>query len=270
MSLLQAARWIKTNLPVLLGCLGALGVSPAFAADVAHPWLRPPPRLDKESYFSNLKDGASIETPFLVKFGLSGIGLAPIDKPVVKTGHHHLLVNRSLPVDFNQPLPFNDNYIHFGKGQMETVLNFEPGKYSLRLLLADDRHIPNFVHSQAITITVTKRNVAVEPKSLIVPAVALLRPRAGETVSTPFRVVFHVSGFNVSNIALQPKGSGHFRLRVKPESGREEVIDMANGYTEAWVAPPVGRYTAKVEFIDNTTPDRVLLTSESVAFSTRN
>ena len=78
------------------------------------------------------------------------------------------------------------------------------------------------------------------------------------------------SGFNVSNTALQQKGSGHFRLRMKPDAGREEVIDLANGYTEAWLAPPVGRYTARVEFIDNTAPDRVLLLSESVAFSTGN
>jgi Domain of unknown function (DUF4399) len=270
MTLLHVAYGARAFALVLLACLGALGMNAALAADVTHPWLRPPPRLDKESYFGNLKDGASIETPFLVKFGLSGIGLAPVGEAVPKTGHHHLLVNRSMPVDFNQPLPFNDNYIHFGKGQMETVLNFKPGTYNLRLLLADERHIPNFVHSQAITITVTKRNEAVDPNSLVVPAVTLLRPRAGETVKIPFRVVFHVSGFNVSSTALQQKGSGHFRLRVKPDAGREEVIDMTNGYTEAWLAPPVGRYSARVDFIDNAVPDRVLLSSESVAFGTRN
>ena len=69
------------------------------AADGVHPWVVPPPRLNKSAYFSNLSDGASIETPFLLKFGLTGIGIAPIVKPVKGTGHHHLLVNRDLPMD---------------------------------------------------------------------------------------------------------------------------------------------------------------------------
>jgi Domain of unknown function (DUF4399) len=49
-------------------------------------------------------------------------------------GHHHLLVDRDLPLNFDKPLPFNAQYVHFGKGQMETVLDFKPGTYKLRLL----------------------------------------------------------------------------------------------------------------------------------------
>ena len=63
---------------------------PARATEVVHPWVVPPPRLDKSAYFSNLADGASIETPFLLKFGLTGIGIAPIVKPVKGTGHAFL------------------------------------------------------------------------------------------------------------------------------------------------------------------------------------
>ena len=37
----------------------------ATAAEGPHPWVVPAPRLVKETYFSNLQDGASIETPFL-------------------------------------------------------------------------------------------------------------------------------------------------------------------------------------------------------------
>jgi len=246
--------------------IGAIA-PPAHAAETLHPWVVPAPRLAKEAYFSNLKDGATIETPFLVKFGLTGMGIAPIVKPVGKTGHHHLLVNRELPMDFSQPLPFNDQYIHFGKGQMESVLTFPPGKYTLRLVLADDKHIPNFVYSKPITVTVTKKNEAVDPKSLITKSVAILQPAPGTTLAAPLRIAFHVSGFNVSNTALSEKGSGHFRLRIKPDGGRDEVIDLVNGFTETWLLPPAGSYTARVEFIDNTAPDQVLLTSPAVAFS---
>jgi len=254
---------MKRILAVLwLLCLQAT----AFAADGLHPWVVPAPRLLKETYFSNLQDGASIETPFLLKFGLTGMGIAPIVKAVAMTGHHHLLVNRDLPLDFSKPLPFNDQYIHFGKGQMETVLTFAPGKYQLRLVFADEKHIPNFVYSKPLNITVTKKNDNVDPKSLVTKSVAIQIPRNGDKLSTPFRVAMHASGMNISNIALHEAGSGHFRLRVKPEGGREEVIALDNGFTEVWLKPPPGAYSARVEFIDNVSASQVLASSEPVAF----
>ncbi|MDZ7892923.1 MAG: DUF4399 domain-containing protein [Rhodoferax sp.] len=87
------------------------------------------PAGNAEAYFTNLKSGDRIETPYVLKFGLSGgWGLAPISKPTGgKSGNHHLLVNRDLPLDFKAALPFNEQYIHFGKGQMETVLTLAPG-----------------------------------------------------------------------------------------------------------------------------------------------
>lgn len=240
--------------------------SGAWAAEILHPWLVPAPRLVTESYFSNLADGATIETPYLLKFGLTGRGLAPIVKPVPLTGHHHLLVNRELPLDFSQPLPFNEQYIHFGKGQMETVLNFPPGQYQLRLVLADNKHIPDFVYSKPVHITVSRRNEAIDPKSLVQPGVAILSPKPGASLRPPFRIALHVSGYNVSNVALSESGSGHFRLRLKPDSGREEVIELGNGHTEAWLSPPPGSYAARVEFIDNSSADHILLGSAPLSF----
>ena len=248
-----------------LALAALLGLPAARAADTPHPWVVPSPQLKKEAYFSNLADGATIETPFVLKFGLSGVGLAPIVKPVAKTGHHHLLVNRELPLDFDKPLPFNDQYIHFGKGQMETVLSFAPGTYTLRLVLADDKHIPTFVYSRPIKITVAQRRPGVDPTSLVTKGVAILPPPAADALKPPFRLAMHASGLNVSNTALAEKGSGHFRIKFKSEAGREESIDLGNGHTEAWLQPPAGKYSARVEFIDNTAPDNVLATSEPIA-----
>ena len=258
---------IANPLAALSVCLFLSSVTPtAWGADGVHPWVVPAPRLLKESYFSNLKEGASIETPFLLKFGLTGMGLAPIVKPVAKAGHHHLLVNRELPMDFTKPLPFNDQYIHFGKGQMETVLSFAPGTYKLRLVLADDKHIPNFVYSKPINITVTKKNDSVDPKSVVVPGVAILSPGSGETVRLPFRIAMHASGFNISNVALSEKGTGHFRLKIKADGGSTETITLVNGFTEVWLNPPAGNYAAQVELVDNTAPDRTLASSTAVSF----
>ncbi len=236
----------------LAAWLLALSLGPAAAAEPAHPWVTlPAPLPQPETYFTNLQDGARIETPFRLKFGLSRSGLAAITKDVRDTGHHHLLVNRDLPLDFTKPLPFNDQYRHFGKGQMEAVLDFPPGTYTLRLLLADHKHIPFFIYSKPMTITVTAKNDKVDPKTLTRPGVELLAPRDGELLTAPFRVQFHASGLNVSHTAITDAGVGHFRLVAQPRSGAAERIAFANGATEAWLKPPAGDYTLKLELVAN-------------------
>ena len=37
-------------------------------------------------------------------------------------------------------IPFDDGHLHFGGGQTETVLNLEPGTYSLQLILGSYIH----------------------------------------------------------------------------------------------------------------------------------
>ncbi len=227
--------------------------APAAPARILHPWQAPMPAGNAEAYFTNLKSGDSIETPFLLKFGLSGgWGLAPISKPMGgKSGHHHLLVNRDLPLDFKAALPFNEQYIHFGKGQMETVLNLAPGTYTLRMLLADDKHLPHFVYSKPLKVTITKKN-AVDPKSLVKPGLALML--AGNEQKAPFRVQFHASGLNVAHVAQKEKDTGHFKLTVTSKSGAVAEMDFVEGQTETWLAPPQGEYALKLDFVDNLNP----------------
>lgn len=233
-------------------------------ARTLHPWQAALPRGEAEAYFTNLKSGASIETPFVLKFGLSGgWGLAPIAKPMGgKSGHHHLLVNRDLPLDFKAALPFNEQYIHFGKGQMETVLTLAPGTYTLRMLLADDKHLPHFVYSKPLKVTVTKKN-ATDPKTLVEKGIALMLPAA--EVKVPFRVQFHASGLNVAHMAQQEKDTGHFKLTVTSKAGPVAEMDFVEGQTETWLSPPPGDYALKLEFLDNLSPNQALATAVSTA-----
>ena len=235
-------------------------------ARVLHPWQAAPPRLSAEAYFTNLKDGDRIETPYLLKFGLSGgWGLAPIAQPGrAKSGHHHLLVNRDLPLNFKEALPFNDQYIHFGKGQMETVLTLEPGTYTLRMLLADQNHLPHFVYSKPATITVTKKNPT-DPKTLSVKGVAL--QLEGPVVKRPFRVQFHASALNVAHQSQRLPETGHFRLTISPASGAPVVMDFVEGQTEVWLSPPAGSYGLKLELLDNIAPGKAL--TDAVSASVR-
>lgn len=107
-------------------------------------------------YFITPKNGDEISGPVTVKFGLAGMGVAPAGVEKAKTGHHHLLIDVTEPIDLENPLPADDHYKHFGGGQTETTLKLSPGQHTLQLLLGDHNHIPHKppVMSEKITITV--------------------------------------------------------------------------------------------------------------------
>ena len=108
-------------------------------------------------YFIAPKNGATVQNPVVVKFGLKGMTIAPAGTQTENSGHHHLLVDTDLrDLNLGAPLPATDKVLHFGKGQTETTLTLAPGKHTLELLFADYEHM-SFdppVHSKKITITV--------------------------------------------------------------------------------------------------------------------
>jgi hypothetical protein len=123
-----------------------------------------------------------------------------------RAGHHHLLVNQPLPLDFKKPLPFTDQYIHFGKGQMETVLNLAPGTYTLNLLLADQGHIPYFVYSKPLKVTVTRQRTDVQPAQVTGPRrIEMLSPQDG--AARPRRVPGAVPRQRLQRLACRAQGA---------------------------------------------------------------
>ena len=134
----------------LLAIFSAVGLTPVAA--------QTPSPAGAKVYFINLKDGDTVSSPFLVQFGLSGMGVAPagVEKP--NTGHHHLLIDAAALTEeqLKEPIPADDNHKHFGGGQTETMLTLPEGTHTLQLVLADWTHIPHVppVMSEPITITV--------------------------------------------------------------------------------------------------------------------
>jgi len=116
--------------------------------------LTPSPKGAQE-YFIEPADGAEIEGPVKIIFGLSGMGVAPAGTDKPNTGHHHLLIDTKLE-DFTSSIPKDDKHRHFGGGQTETVIKLAPGKHTLQLILGDKDHIPFSppVKSKIITIFV--------------------------------------------------------------------------------------------------------------------
>ena len=106
------------------------------------------------AYIISPQDGETVSNPFIVQFGLSGMGVAPAGIDKKNTGHHHLLVDsESLPT---KGKPMGKDVKHFGGGQTETSLTLKPGKHTLQLVLGDKNHVPHNppVVSEKITIVV--------------------------------------------------------------------------------------------------------------------
>src|SRR5579862_6181057 len=94
-----------------------------------------------EVYFIAPQNGAKVHSPFTVKFGLKGMGIAPAGIKFDNTGHHHLLVDTDISeLKLDAPMPATDKILHFGKGQTETTLSLAPGKHTLQLVFADSLH----------------------------------------------------------------------------------------------------------------------------------
>ena len=108
-------------------------------------------------YFVNLKDGQTVSNPVTVVFGLSGMGVAPAGTEKAKTGHHHLIINETIEgEELNEPLPADEQHVHFGGGQTEVSIELPAGTHTLQLVLGDQNHIPHNppVMSERIKVTV--------------------------------------------------------------------------------------------------------------------
>lgn len=108
-------------------------------------------------YFVNLKDGQTVSNPVTVVFGLSGMGVAPAGTEKAKTGHHHLIINEAIEgEELDEPLPADEQHVHFGGGQTEVSIELPAGTHTLQLVLGDQNHIPHNppVMSERIKVTV--------------------------------------------------------------------------------------------------------------------
>ncbi len=110
-------------------------------------WAQTPAPQQAAVYIISPANGDVVSSPVTVRFGLSGMGVAPAGVEKESTGHHHLLIDTGIP-SLDQPVPADDHHKHFGGGQTEIVLELSAGEHSLQLLMADHMHVP---HSPAIT-----------------------------------------------------------------------------------------------------------------------
>ena len=138
---------------------GLLIVLASLVLNVAPVWANESRSTAPEGatvYLITPQDGDVVSSPFTVKFGLSGMGVAPAGVEKLGTGHHHLLIDLAELPDLDTSLQATDQIKHFGGGQTETIISLPPGEHTLQLLLANYIHVPYNppVVSETVTITV--------------------------------------------------------------------------------------------------------------------
>lgn len=101
-------------------------------------------------YFIGISDGDTVSSPVTVRFGLSGMGVAPAGiSEKENVGHHHLLINRPPfgqgedgQEEWDYGIAADENHRHFGGGQTEVTLDLPPGEHTLQMVLGDHAHVP--------------------------------------------------------------------------------------------------------------------------------
>jgi hypothetical protein len=143
----------RARIPAALAtAIVLLAAAPASAQEAVPRTPRP---AQARLYFITPTDGATVSSPVTVRFGLSGMGVAPAGVGTPDTGHHHLIIDAELP-PAGAPIPNDERHKHFGGGQTETTVSLAPGRHTLQLVLGDKDHVPHDppLVSERITITV--------------------------------------------------------------------------------------------------------------------
>jgi hypothetical protein len=247
---------LQPYLLTIILCLVGLSAASKIQAqnfENRHRWIAESTKLDATAYFTNLQNKDRVKSPFIVKFGMSFWGITPAGQDGHLTGHHHLLIDTPLPMLHMAPLPFTEKYMHFGKGQMQGLVSLPPGKHTLRLLLANHKHVPHFVFSNEIEITVLdeKADQTAQLLKSTQPELSFVNLKDGGIVSPYFKVQFHAAGLNISNKLSRLQNTGYFQIRIKQSSGKVERLAFPSGQTETWLRLPVGKFKMRLEFVNN-------------------
>jgi len=108
-------------------------------------------------FFVEPKNGATVTSPVHMKFGSSGIEIAPVPPGDVTTarpgiGHYHVGIDQACLPATKNIVKGTPSWVHFGKGETEFDSQFSPGKHKLALQIGDDLH--NTLPGLCSTITI--------------------------------------------------------------------------------------------------------------------
>ena len=84
------------------------------------------------------EEGSSV----MVTLEVSGLTIAPAGTTDPGTGHHHLMIDRDLPVG-GLPIPSFPGQVHLGQGQLEyEIEGLDAGEHRVIAVVGDGTHVP--------------------------------------------------------------------------------------------------------------------------------
>ncbi|MBM14646.1 MAG: hypothetical protein CMH75_00910 [Nitrospina sp.] len=138
----------------------ALLVAFAFVGCVAHSGGGPSTAVatsNKPITITSPATLSNVSSPLKVCMATKGYTVEPAKKGVNPgKGHHHLLIDVSIPSDLSKRIGKDSNHVHMGDGSKCKTLNLAKGQHTITALFAQGNHVPyNPVVSDAVTVTVT-------------------------------------------------------------------------------------------------------------------
>jgi len=89
--------------------------------------------------------GSVVESPVEICFALQDLETEPARNGVNEgKGHHHLLMDLSLPTDWKRRIKKNVNHTHLGNGDDCKTLHLDSGKHTIRALFGYGNHKPYY------------------------------------------------------------------------------------------------------------------------------
>ena len=103
---------------------------------------------------------SNVSSPLQVCMSTNGYAVEPAKNGVNPgKGHHHLIIDESIPRDLRQPVAKDDTHIHMGDGSKCKTINLTKGQHTIRALFAQGNHVPyNPPVTAAVTVTVVQVN----------------------------------------------------------------------------------------------------------------
>jgi hypothetical protein len=264
------------TLQLLLGDHNHVAHNPPVVSDVIRVYVDPatvqktrtPAPPDAKVFFVDLTDGAKLPLKSTIKFGISGMEVAPAGTDKANSGHHHLIVDAPLPA-LDREIPSDLNYIHFGRGQTSAEVTLTPGEHTLQLLLGDHQHVPHDppVASNVVRVSVseisagTPQMAASSGRQPSPPdaSVYFVYPRDGDLIYPKSTIRFGLRNMGVAPAGVSKANTGHHHLVVDSDTPALDApipndpnhMHFGSGQTEVKLTLTPGEHTLQLMLADD-------------------
>jgi hypothetical protein len=229
---------------------------------------RTPAPANAKVFFTDLTDGTRLPLKSTIRFGLSGMDIAPAGTQTPNTGHHHLLIDAPLP-PLDREIPSDLNHVHFGRGQTSAEVTLTPGEHTLQLLLGDHEHVPHDppVVSNPVRVHVSE-SVAAGVAQIAAPsgrqpsppdaAVYFVYPKDGARIYPKSTIRFGLRNMGVAPAGVSKADTGHHHLVVDAETPPLDApipndannLHFGGGQTEVKLTLTPGEHTLQLILAD--------------------